>query len=193
MARKNYTDAQKAKILQYAEENSITAASEKYGVDRKTIRGWKVSADVTAERIEAKKKTRGAAWKAKEAATSTAEKVATDVKVAVDEAKLADQMAAGKAKAKRTRKAEEKATTKEQKAAEKQRTAETKAANKRSVKRQTVKMNMVFQSQTGSAITPEQIALKLPKETTDVYVKIEENKAYYVLKDGSTGSVDLWE
>jgi hypothetical protein len=53
-------------------------------------------------------------------------------------------------------------------------------------------MNMVFQSTMGGEITPEQIALKLPKNVSDVYVKLEENKAYYVLKDGTMGNVEIW-
>ena len=41
-------------------------------------------------------------------------------------------------------------------------------------------------------ITPEQVALKVPKEATDVYVKIDENKIYWVGKNGETGALDIW-
>ena len=44
----------------------------------------------------------------------------------------------------------------------------------------------------GGSVTPEQIALKLPKEAVDVYVKIEDNNAFWVGKNGETGSVDIW-
>ena len=54
------------------------------------------------------------------------------------------------------------------------------------------KVNLVFQSIMGGAVTPDQIVAKLPKETTDAYIKIEENKIYFVLKNGETGSVEIW-
>ena len=60
------------------------------------------------------------------------------------------------------------------------------------MRRKAAKLNMVFQSTMGGSVTPEQIALKLPKEAVDVYVKIEENKAFWVGKNGETGSVDIW-
>ena len=39
----------------------------------------------------------------------------------------------------------------------------------------------------------EEIRSKLPKGTTEVYVRVDENKLYYVLKNGETGDVDIWE
>ena len=53
-------------------------------------------------------------------------------------------------------------------------------------------MNIVFQSVSGSAITSEQVALKVPKEAVDVYVKLEENKIYWVGRNGEKGSTDIW-
>ena len=126
--------------------------------------------DVTAEKIEAKKAVRGKAAQAKEKVTA---------KRATRKEKIED-------------KKEERAEAKEQKAAEKAEKKMEKAANKPSNKVKTVKMNMIFQSTMGGAVTPEQIALKLPKDTVDAYVKLEENKVYYVLKDGSTGDVEIW-
>ena len=82
--------------------------------------------------------------------------------------------------------------TPEEKAAVKAAKKETKAAQKPATKLKTVKLNMVFQSPWGSEITPEQVALKVPKEATDVYVKIDENKIYWVGKNGETGAVDIW-
>ena len=95
-------------------------------------------------------------------------------------------------KEERAEKKEERAAAKEQKAEEKAAKKVERAANKPSNKVKTVKMNMIFQSTMGGAVTPEQIALKLPKDTVDAYVKLEENKVYYVLKDGATGNVDIW-
>ena len=59
MARKNYTDEQKAEILKKAEETSVSEASKEYGVARKTISEWKSSAENT------KKTTRSSALKGK--------------------------------------------------------------------------------------------------------------------------------
>ena len=54
------------------------------------------------------------------------------------------------------------------------------------------KLNIQIQSPMGGVITPEQIAEKVPKEAVDVYVRIDENKIYWVGKKG-VGSVDIWE
>jgi hypothetical protein len=48
-----------------------------------------------------------------------------------------------------------------------------------------------IESMLGGSITTEEILKKIPKGTTEVYVKPEENKAYWV-KGDKTGSVDLW-
>ena len=45
----------------------------------------------------------------------------------------------------------------------------------------------------GGYITPADIAKKVPKGTADVYVRVDENKLYYVLKNGETGDLDIWE
>ena len=227
MARKTYTDAQKAEILKKAEETSIAEASKEYGVAWKTISAWKASADVTAEKIETKKTVRSSARKAKAkvaekkeaAAQKKAEKKEVkDAKTAaeietkkktraagrkvkdavtaaaekVDNKILADQMAVGRAKATRTRKASEKSTAKAEKAAVKAEDKAEKAAKRPTVKRKARKMNILFQSVSGRATSSEQIALKVPKEAIDVYVKLEENKIYWVGKNGEKGSVDIW-
>lgn len=227
MARKTYTDAQKAEILKKAEETSIAEASKEYGVAWKTISAWKASADVTAEKIETKKTVRSSARKAKAkvaekketAAQKKAEKKEVkDAKTAaeietkkktraagrkvkdavtaaaekVDNKILADQMAVGRAKATRTRKASEKSTAKAEKAAVKAEDKAEKAAKKPTVKRKARKMNILFQSVSGRATSSEQIALKVPKEAIDVYVKLEENKIYWVGKNGEKGNVDIW-
>ena len=190
--KKTYTEEQKAEILKKASETSITEASKEFGVDRKTIRSWKASDSLAADAIEAKKKTRAAGRKVKDALTTAAEKAAGDVKEAAEKAVTVEQIEVGKVKAKQTRKAAEKKAVKDEKAAVKAAKKETKAAQKPAAKLKTVKLNMVFQSPLGSEITPEQVALKVPKEATDVYVKIDENKIYWVGKNGETGAVDIW-
>ena len=61
-------------------------------------------------------------------------------------------------------------------------------------KEKIVKKTTVFiQSPMGGHITPADIARKVPKGTEDVYVRVDENKLYYVLKNGETGDMDIWE
>ena len=74
-------------------------------------------------------------------------------------------------------------------------TAEKKAEAKEkkpAAQREAAKVNLIFQSQAGNPVTPADIAKKVPKEATDAYVKMEENRIYYVLKDGNTGDVEIW-
>ena len=211
MAEKK-TEAQKAEILKYAEDTTIASAARQYGVGVATINRWKAEAkakaavkktgakaksakakvtkkadevkaevkadvaeikdDVAAEKIEVKKNTRAAGRKVKEAAEK--------VEAAAQDPKEAAQIEAGKKKAKVTRKiAEKKAEVKE-------------AREDKAAKRAASKMNLVFQSAMGGAITPEEIVAKLPKEATDAYVKIAENKIYWVGKKGEMGSVEIW-
>ena len=121
-----------------------------------------------------------------------ASKVKDAVTEKIDNKKLADQMAVGRVKAKRERKATDKATAKAEKDAVKAADKEEKAAKKPAVKRKTWKLNIVFQSQSGHGITSEQIAIRVPKEAVDVYVKLEENKIYWVCKNGELGNADIW-
>ena len=52
--------------------------------------------------------------------------------------------------------------------------------------------DIIIQSPMGGTITPADIAKKVPKGTTEVYVRVDENKLYYILKNGETGDVDIW-
>ena len=53
--------------------------------------------------------------------------------------------------------------------------------------------NIIIQSPMGGYITLEDIAKKVPKDTVNVYVRVDENKLYYVLQNGETGDSDIWE
>ena len=52
------------------------------------------------------------------------------------------------------------------------------------------KVNFIIQSAMGGEITPEEI-LKKVGDVDKVYVRVDENKAYWV-KNKKTGSVNLW-
>ena len=139
-----------------------------------------VEEKAVATEVEAKKATRAAGRKAKAKVEEAAEKAAEKV----DDAAAAAEIEAGKAKARRTRKAAE--------AKEAVKTA-VEAATKPARKTRAAKLDIVIQSVMGGAITPEEIAAKVPKDAVSAYVKVEENKIYWVNKAGETGSVEIWD
>ena len=136
--------------------------------------------NVTARQIERKKAVRKASRTVKETAKNTsqavknkAEDLGENVTAHAIEDKKAVRQAARNAKAK-VEGAKEKASYN---------------ANKSKAK----KLSIVFESPLGGTITPEQVAARVPRNATNVYVRIDQNKLYYVLKNGETGSVDIWE
>ena len=58
-------------------------------------------------------------------------------------------------------------------------------------KAKAAKLEIVIQSPMGGNITPEEIAAKLPKGTKSVYVRVDQNKLWWINGD-ETGSVDIW-
>lgn len=54
------------------------------------------------------------------------------------------------------------------------------------------KLEIIVQSPTGGNITAEEIAAKVPAGADSVYVRVDQNKLWWV-KDEETGSVDIWE
>ena len=138
-----------------------------------------VEEKVVATEVEVKKATRSAGRKAKAKVEEAAAKVAEKV----DAVAAAAEIEAGKAKAKRTRKTAE--------AKEAVKTA-VEAAAKPVRKARAAKLDIVIQSVMGGAITTEEIAAKVPKDAISAYVKVEENKIYWVNKKGETGDVEIW-
>ncbi len=129
-----------------------------------------------ATEVEVKKATRSTGRKAKakveEAVAQVAEKAA-DAAAAVE---VEAKKAAGKAK-RTVKKTEAKVEE---------------AATKPARKTRAAKLDIVIQSVMGGAITPEEIAAKVPKDAVSAYVKVEENKIYWVDKKGETGDVEIW-
>ena len=167
-------------------ENGRMKVSAKIAEKAKEVYG--VVIDTEAKVEKAAKATAKKAKTAAQKAEKTVKKVPAKAKAAekkVEDKVVADKIEAKKAVAKTTRKtktAVKKATTKVEKAVEKP-AAKAKAA----------KLTIEIQSPLGGSITPEEIAAKLPKDTTNVYVRIDENKLYWVKKNGETGSVDIWD
>ena len=139
-----------------------------------------VEEKAVATEVEVKKATRAAGRKAKTKVEEAAAKATSKVAEKVDDAATAAEIEAGKAKAKRGRKAAE---AKE---------ALVEAASKPARKVRAAKLDIVIQSKMGGAITPDGIAAKVPKDAVSAYVKVEENKIYWVNKAGETGDVEIW-
>ena len=133
--------------------------------------------------------------KVEKAAKSTAKKAEKAVKKAPAKAKAAakkveDKVVADEIEAKKTAAK----TTRKVKTAAKATAAKVeKVAKKPAAKAKVAKLTIEIQSPLGGSITPEEIAAKLPKDATNVYVRIDENKLYWVKKNGETGSVDIWD
>ena len=140
-----------------------------------------------------------------------AEEAAYDVKEAVENQALASEIEIKKTARKAVRKAKEaveSAVTSDaaaateievkknvRKAARNAKKAVEDAAGivKESAKKAAGILNIVIQSPMGGYISSEDISKKVPKNTTDVYVRVDENKLYYVLDNGETGDVDIWD
>ena len=167
-------------------ENGRMKVSAKIAEKAKEVYGVVIDTEAKVEKAAkaTAKKTKTAAQKAEKAVKKAPAKVKAAEKKVEDKV-VADKIEAKKAVAKTTRKtktAVKKAATKVEKAVEKP-AAKAKAA----------KLAIEIQSPLGGSITPEEIAAKLPKDTTNVYVRIDENKLYWVKKNGETGSVDIWD
>jgi len=184
-------------------------------LEKKAAKATKMQDQVTANKIEIKKTVRSAGRKVKDVGDA-AKVQAEDIKDSVVAHKIEDKKKVGNAK--RTMKGKAEAAKKQaediresvvahkiedkkniRKAASTVKSKVKTAGEKmeKSVKtpakmRAAVKLNVVIQSAMGGSITAEEIAAKLPKGTTDVYVRIDENKLYWVKKNGETGSVEIW-
>lgn len=167
-------------------ENGRMKVSAKIAEKAKEVYGVVIDTEAKVEKAakSTAKKAKTAAQKAEKAVKKAPAKVnATEKKV--EDKVVADKIEAKKAAAKTTRKtktAVKKAATKVEK-----------AVKKSAAKAKAAKLTIEIQSPLGGSITPEEIAAKLPKDTTNVYVRIDENKLYWVKKNGETGSVDIWD
>lgn len=188
-----YTEEQKAEALARVEELGIRKAAKEVNIPWPTVSKWaaeagiqktkkKASDQIAVSETEVKKAVSQAGQKLKETVVEPVETMIEDMKETVDKAKLADEMAKGRKQAEKERKKEERQEEKE---------ARKDALLKPVQKAKAAKMNIVFQSPMGGSITPEEVAKKVPKGCTDVYVRIDENKIYWVKKE-ETGSVDIW-
>lgn len=139
--------------------------------------------DTKAAAEEAKEK--AAKVKAENTVPEAAEK-AEEIKAAAEETKAKlEAVAAAAEKTVKTRKKSQK-TTQKAKAAKKEAPVRETAARKPADE----PIQVIIQSPIGGEITPEAILAKVGEADT-VYVRVDENKAYWV-KGEEHGSVDLW-
>ena len=109
-----------------------------------------------------------------------AAKVKEEFGVDVADAVTAEKIEVKKTAAKATRKAKETVKVVETKVEKK--VSKTKAA----------KLEIIVQSPMGGNITAEEIAAKIPAGAESVFVRVDQNKLWWI-KGEETGSVDIWE
>ena len=183
MARKYFTDEQKAEILKKIEETSIIAVSKEFGVSRVSINRWKkelaagkepegkkdAAVESVAEMVEAGKEKKSRGRRKVTAAAATVEKA---------EVTAEKKPRAGK-----------KAAQKKALAAETEKVIQA-TAEQVAAKEKKAGGLVIIQSAFGNEITPEDIRERVG-EVDAVYVRVDQNRAYWV-KGEETGSVELW-
>ena len=108
-----------------------------------------------------------------------AAKVKEEFGVEIANAVAAEKIEVQKTAAKATRKAKEKVKA-----------VETKVEKKFS-KAKAAKLEIIVQSPMGGNITAEEIAAKIPAGADSVFVRVDQNKLWWI-KGEETGSVDIW-
>ena len=124
------------------------------------------------------------------AVTQTMEEAVQQAVEAHEEVEAAVKKAAPKAK-KAVKNAANAAKTTVTKAAEKAKSGSKKAATKVTEKKASIPTTVFIQSPLGGEITSAEILAKVGSDVDRVYVRVDQNKAYWV-KGEETGSVDLW-
>ena len=122
-------------------------------------------------------------------------KVAEEVKAVEEKVEKAVKKAPAKAKA-AAKKVEDKVVAEEievKKTAAKtaRKTKETVKKVETAAKKPAGKLEIIVQSPMGGNITAEEIAAKLPKGGETVFVRVDQNKLWWI-KGEETGSVDIW-
>ena len=126
---------------------------------------------------------------------ATKKKVAEEVKAVEEKVEKAVKKAPAKAKA-AAKKVEDKVVAEEievKKTAAKtaRKTKETVKKVEAAAKKPAGKLEIIVQSPMGGNITAEEIAAKLPKGAETVFVRVDQNKLWWI-KGEENGSVDIW-
>ena len=126
---------------------------------------------------------------------ATKKKVAEEVKAVEEKVEKAVKKAPAKEKS-AAKKVEDKVVAEEievKKTAAKtaRKTKETVKKVEAAAKKPAGKLEIIVQSPLGGNITAEEIAAKLPKGAETVFVRVDQNKLWWI-KGEETGSVDIW-
>ena len=126
---------------------------------------------------------------------ATKKKVAEEVKAVEEKVEKAVKKAPAKARA-AAKKVEDKVVAEEievKKTAAKtaRKTKETVKKVEAAAKKPAGKLEIIVQSPMGGNITAEEIAAKLPKGAETVFVRVDQNKLWWI-RGEETGSVDIW-
>ena len=210
-----FTSYQKERAMTRARMFGAHRAALQTGIPAETIAGWmqdaseestskgekKASAKIIRKKsVSPKKKVIGNAKAAKKEKNEQAEARFTEMTTTRSGRKAKEPTKTESVtESKQTgtgRKAKEQAKT--ESVAESKRTGTGQKTKKKITEAQTGKgqlngINIVIQSNSGKMISASKICKKVPDNTELVYAKPEEGKLYYVLKDGSKGSTELWE
>lgn len=152
-------------------KKTIDKICEVFGVDKEwlTGEGKKFDDQRVATEIEVKK---------------TARKAGRTVKEAIEEFTASDEFAAAEIEAKKTVR---KAGRKMKEATE----AAAAVVGEQVKKAKASKLDIIIQSPMGGSISTVEIAEKVPEGAEAVYVRVDENKLYWV-KGSECGDVNIW-
>ena len=192
-----YTEEQKNAVLARIPEIGVSEAAKEAGIPVSTVSKWnKAAKTAQARELYAKAEDSASAELAEaiikaDAKLADAELAARDIVDQADKenaeaikAEIKDKKDAAKINAKKkTAKVSHKAKEKKQTVKER--------VEKPIKKARAAKMELVFETNGGRQIKPEEIADMVPKGVDAAYIKLEENKIYWV-KGTETGSVDIW-
>ena len=193
-----YTEEQKAQVLARISETGIAEAAKEAGIPISTVSKWgkaakmgkdrglnaKAEESSPAEIVEASKEAYAEMIEAEAEAVAIIDAARKESDEAIKE-EIKDKTDAAKIEMKK------KITKASRKAAEKKKTVK-EMAETPIRKARTVKTDLVFETNGGRQITPEAITERVPKGVDAAYIKLEENKIYWV-KGTETGAVDIWE
>ena len=165
---KSYRETEKEKENSQQADRSKTMPRKKVNPEDQKAAALEKAEEVKAEVAEK-------AEEVKETAKKTARKTTKAVKDAAETAEFEVKKTARSAGRKAKAKAEE-----------------VKEAVDQAVKKaETAKVNVIVQSPLGGNITTEEIVAKLPEGVDSVFVRVDQNKLWWV-KGEETGSVEIW-
>ena len=171
---KKAADKAAAETIEAKKTVRKAAKGTKAAAERKEVKAA-VASLADDKRVAAEIEVKKGAAKAKRAVKAKVGKTVAPIAEKIDEVKLGSEIAKGRKKAE---------------VAEKAKAVKT-AAKAPAKKAAAARLKINIQSPLGGVITPEEISAKVPKDATEVYVRVDENRIYWVSKTG-TGSVDIW-